>query len=565
MPRDRSQYRIVSLSGIHDGNLVSPKDYFSFSFNKVPVDLGGIAVFKSPKLLSQHGIEGIGDHGHDHIKVNLDQNGGRKGVEVEKLDRLRDNVFYSPPSGVIANKQFQWCVEVIGNKKSGLLATVSPKDQLSQITLIISQRYKGFMDQRIGVFPFGMGDMDAVPRRKCLGFIPHVLAPTSEGDKAYPLLIERRELVIGSELGVKDKGWFDSPLDLFPEGKETHHLVIGFLAFDVRRCIEDQLGGCILGKKSQRPFHPFVSSSRPVILQDRFLSKVRDGMEVQVDDAAVVELKLVGVLDEALLQPQQVNRIKAVGVCGDGSALGQDIELGKEPRPRIEGMLTDMGIALGAEQLEGHKREKIAECRDHLRSGQSGLFHYLGQIELFDERSEEENAGSLGFKRFLSNIGQSDLLSDCGYLGAFDSHSQLEPRSARKPRVPLFSQDPFNRTDRDLNAFFGQKVRDFSSRQAVLSPIADFSPGVGIDAVPSGFTFRHGLGEVDLFVGEEMSEKVYIADRIPQALGHHLGRQTINKGGAQGLVSALPVMHWMEEKFLVAHAVFIKYDGYSVK
>jgi hypothetical protein len=89
-----------------------------------------------------------------------------------------------------------------------------------------------------------------------------------------------------------------------------------------------------------------------------------------------------------------VNRIQTVGVGGDGRALGKHIESGKEPRPRIEGMLRDMGVALGAKKLEGQEGEKVAERRDGLGSRQSGLFHHFDQVELFDEGSKEENTGS---------------------------------------------------------------------------------------------------------------------------------------------------------------------------
>jgi hypothetical protein len=149
-------------------------------------------------------------------------------------------------------------------------------------------------------------------------------------------------------------------------------------------------------------------------------------------------------------------------------------------------------------------------------------------------------------------------------LGAFYGHTQLEPSSAGKPRVTLFGQDPFNCADRDLHAFLGQKLGDFSSRQAAFSPIADFGPGIGIDSLPSGFALGHWLGEVDFFVGEEVSEKVYIADRISKAISDHSGWQAIDKGGAQGLISALPFMHRMVEKFLITHTGFIYIDGYSV-
>ena len=73
-----------------------------------------------------------------------------------------------------------------------------------------------------------------------------------------------------------------------------------------------------------------------------------------------------------------------------------------------------------------------------------------------------------------------------------------------------------------------------------------------------------GFGEVDLFVGEEVSEQMDIGHRIAEAIGDHLGRQTLDEGGAQGLISALPFMHGVEEEFLVAHESLIQYDGYYV-
>ena len=88
MPGDRTQDGIVSFSGKGDGNFVSLQSYFAFSFDKESVDFGRIAAFKPPQLVSQHAVERIGDHGHDDVKVHLDQDRGRKGIEVEKLDGL---------------------------------------------------------------------------------------------------------------------------------------------------------------------------------------------------------------------------------------------------------------------------------------------------------------------------------------------------------------------------------------------------------------------------------------------------------------------------------------------
>ena len=80
MPRYSSQDRIVRLSGMAGGNFVSLEDYICLSLDKKAVVLGGVTAFKFSKLLCQHAIEGVGDHGHDHIKVHLDQNRRRKSI-----------------------------------------------------------------------------------------------------------------------------------------------------------------------------------------------------------------------------------------------------------------------------------------------------------------------------------------------------------------------------------------------------------------------------------------------------------------------------------------------------
>src|SRR4030043_1374163 len=149
MPVDRSQDGIMSFSGKDGGELVPLESYLPFSFDKESVDLGRIAAFKPPELLGQHGVEGIGDHGHDNVEVHLDQDGGRKGIEVEKLDGLGDDVFQATLSGVVANQQLRWSVKIIGDQEGGLFMAVAPNDHLAQITLVVRQRDKRFMEPRV--------------------------------------------------------------------------------------------------------------------------------------------------------------------------------------------------------------------------------------------------------------------------------------------------------------------------------------------------------------------------------------------------------------------------------
>ena len=105
MPRYRSQDWIMSPSRIGDGNLTVTDSYRSLSIDKETKDLRGIAAFKSSEFIGKHGVEGIGNHGHDHVEVHFHENGGGKGVEVEELHRLGDDVFHPPSSSVVAHEQ----------------------------------------------------------------------------------------------------------------------------------------------------------------------------------------------------------------------------------------------------------------------------------------------------------------------------------------------------------------------------------------------------------------------------------------------------------------------------
>jgi hypothetical protein len=302
-----------------------------------------------------------------------------------------------------------------------------------------------------------------------------------------------------------------------------------------------------------------------VLLQYGFLSKVGDGVKIQIDDVAIIELELGGLLDKALLQAQEVNVIEAVGISRDGRALGQYIETGKEPRARIEGMLRDMGVPLGAEKFEGQEREQVTHGRDGFGPRQPGLLHHFDQVEPFDEGGEEVDPCRLGIKGPLRNINKGNSLRHSRYLGPFDGDSKLEASPARKARVAFLGQEPFDGADRDLYPFFGEEPCDFSSRQAALSPIADLGPERGIDAVAPCLSLGHGFREVDLFVDELVSEQMDVGHRIAEAIGDHLGRQTLDEGGSQGLISALPFMHGVEEEFLIAHGGLIQNVGYYVK
>ena len=89
----------------------------TFTFYEVPKQLGCIALLKAPELLRQHSIERISDHGHQHIEVDLEQNGRREGIEVEETHGLGNAVLHPPAARIVANEQFNREIGIVADQE----------------------------------------------------------------------------------------------------------------------------------------------------------------------------------------------------------------------------------------------------------------------------------------------------------------------------------------------------------------------------------------------------------------------------------------------------------------
>ena len=72
-------------AGVGHLHLAGCDVHVGFAPDKMAIDLLGVALLKASELLGQHAVKGIGDHGHQDVKVHFHQNRRRQGVEVEKL------------------------------------------------------------------------------------------------------------------------------------------------------------------------------------------------------------------------------------------------------------------------------------------------------------------------------------------------------------------------------------------------------------------------------------------------------------------------------------------------
>jgi hypothetical protein len=163
MPGNLSKDRVMRPARVDHPHFAAGDFDVGLASDKMAKDLLCIALFKASELLGQHAVEGVGDHGHQDVKVHFHQNGRRQGVEVEKLDRLGDDILHPPPAGVVADDTFRRGHQIVGDEEGRLFAAISPEDDLPDLPFIIFEGDKGLMDARIGVFPFVVGDVDLFP------------------------------------------------------------------------------------------------------------------------------------------------------------------------------------------------------------------------------------------------------------------------------------------------------------------------------------------------------------------------------------------------------------------
>ena len=166
-------------------------------------------------------------------------------------------------------------------------------------------------------------------------------------------------MLIGGELVIKDKG--DAFVNLPLEGQNIESLFVGLLLHEVGSGIKNQFGGGILGKEGQGPFHSLSPGPGPMPLKDGFIPIMRNGVEVQIDDAPVTQTKTDGFLHKGLLKLQDVNLVQGIGIGGHGRALGKDIQTCEQSQTGIEGMIPHVTVPLRADEIQGHKKKKIAD------------------------------------------------------------------------------------------------------------------------------------------------------------------------------------------------------------
>lgn len=201
MPGNISEDRVMRPARIVYPYLAGGDVHVGLAPDKVSADLLGVALLETPEFLGQHAVEGISDHGHKHVEVHLDKNRRRQGVEVEELDSLGDDILHPPSSGVIADDALRRRGKVVGDQKGRGFTTVSPKDDLPELSLIILEVHEGLMDVRIGIFALVMRNVDLLPRGEFLQIQGQFLPPPAEGNKPDSLTVQQGKRLLAKKYG----------------------------------------------------------------------------------------------------------------------------------------------------------------------------------------------------------------------------------------------------------------------------------------------------------------------------------------------------------------------------
>jgi len=329
--------------------------------------------------------------------------------------------------------------------------------------------------------------------------------------------------------------------------------IVGFLALDVSRGVENELGLGVLGEKRQSALHALTPSAGPMLFQHRLLAVVGHGVEVEVDDRSIIEAQARRLLHEGVLKPREVGLIEGVGVGRERGALGKHIQAGKQPQRGIEGVLAHMGVALGAEQLQGQKGQHIVQGREDLGAWQPGSAHHLREVQLDQEGGEEKHPGGGRIHLVPLDLTDRDPLGALGDRSPLDGQAELEPRAARQPRQPLLGDHPLHRPHRELHALFAEELGDLAGGEPVLAPGDDLVSHLGADPAASGARLGTGLGEVDLAVSELVAQQAHVAGGEAEAFGDEPGGHALHEGGTQGLIAALPGADGAGEERRIAH------------
>jgi hypothetical protein len=119
-----------------------------------------------------------------------------------------------------------------------------------------------------------------------------------------------------------------------------------------------------------------------VLFEDLILAVVHDGVEVEVELGALAQAGPDQGWSQGSQEAALEIALSAVGVGGQSGRLGDGGEAGAESGGLVRRDVVDVIEATHGDQLQGQRREQVAEGGDHPGARIPSLGHQLGKVEL---------------------------------------------------------------------------------------------------------------------------------------------------------------------------------------
>ena len=87
--------------------------------------------------------------------------------------------------------------------------------------------------------------------------------------------------------------------------------------------------------------------------------------------------------------------------------MGRTLSPANKPQAGVEGMFPHMGIALGAEELQGEEGQEVVQGRNALALREVGRPDHLIEVELGHEGSKQEHPGPGGLQPLAVKLGKT--------------------------------------------------------------------------------------------------------------------------------------------------------------
>ena len=270
-----------------------------------------------------------------------------------------------------------------------------------------------------------------------------------------------------------------------------------------------------------------------VLLQERLMAVVGNGVEVQIDGLARAEyIRQFGCfVVPPVHERSRKRRIDQDGVIRERGALGNGVQSGKQSQALIQCFGHDLGGSADARELERQQGADGRAGRDHARAGhayglQHGIKLHAGQIE-----GKQEEAGKVGVKGARAEVEHSDIGDD-------GSRSALVRRPARQAPDAFPCKDVLDVSQAGRHALLAQELLDLVDGGAALSAQGDDAGRPRVSAFGFGRrSGRWGPEEVGRGLFSEASQEVAEGTRgVVAASGGFFDGASFMEVGSEGLV-----------------------------